>query len=488
MVGMAGGAQIEIALTALSGGHPAEAASVLAVAGAVGSPSCTVRCRMPNPSSWQDPSRQESLEGSGFQLPPSLAHSYRNAQVIGAACAASSWARARLAALDDAPQEIPQTEERVPRAIQAPTEWSSEAATPASPVVDLETEAPIRAPIEERGPSAIARVAARARSLAKPIARWLPRVSVVAVVLAVGATGRAYWLKTAAMPKTGVVVLESVPSGSQVLVDGRDIGTAPTTATLSEGPHTVEFRLRKATRTLKVAVAAGDRIVERVDWTSKPTGTLLVSAEPSGARVIVDGTVRGVTPLTIEDLTVGSHAVALESAKGSIERSVTIKAGETARLEEVIYAGWLAVFSPFDLAITEGTHPIRLDDRSQILLPPGPHEIRLENRALGFEEVRRVEVKPGEVTSLSVVPPRSALTVTATAPAEVWLDRVHVGQTPLVELPVELGTREVMVKNAAGDERRLTVTVTVKPATLNIDFSKPMSNRGQNADRRQALR
>ena len=86
-----------------------------------------------------------------------------------------------------------------------------------------------------------------------------------------------------------------------------------------------------------------------------------------------------------------------------------------------------------------------------------------------------MDVQPGGATSLSVVPPRSALTVIATAPAEVWLDRVRVGQTPLVQLPVDLGTREVVVKSAAGDERRFTVTVTVQPATFNIDFSKPMS-------------
>jgi len=278
-----------------------------------------------------------------------------------------------------------------------------------------------------------------------------------------------------APPKTGLAVLESVPPGSQIAVDGKNLGTTPVTATLSAGSHTVEFRFRKATRTLKIDVANGGRGVERVDWTRKPTGGLSVSAEPVAAKVFVDGAERGVTPLTVADLAAGVHTVVLESSKGRVQRSVTIKAGETAQLIENIFAGWLTVFAPFDLRISEGTTALRLDNTHQVMLSPGVHDLRLENRALGYQEIRRVDIQPGGSTTLSVVPPRSALTVMATTPAEVWLDRVRVGQTPLMQLPVDLGTREVMVKSAAGEERRFTVTVTVQPATFNIDFSKPMS-------------
>ena len=435
------------------------------------------------------------FEEGSFQLPQSLAQPYRHARVIAAACAAASWARARQAAWEDEPSEIA-AQAAGQRAQGAADESVSnadldrvQAATAVAPAAGKwPSEVAPTAPIKVAGPSAITRAAARARSLGAPIARWLPRIFALAALLTAGTTARAYWLKSAATPKTGVVVLESVPVGSQVVVDGKDIGTAPATATLSAGPHVVEFRLRKATRTMKFTVASGGHTVERVDWTRKPTGVLSVRAEPSGGRVLVDGTMRGVTPLTIGDLTVGSHAVAIESAKGSIQRSVTIREGETARLDEVIFAGWLSVFSPFELEITDGTRAVRLDDRHQIMLPPGPHDLRFQNRALGFEEARRVDVRPGEVTSLSIVPPRSALSVTATAPADVWLDGVRVGQTPLVQLPVELGTREVVVRNAAGDERRFTVTIAVKPTVLNVDFTKPMPDRKETGDRRRNAR
>ena len=162
----------------------------------------------------------------------------------------------------------------------------------------------------------------------------------------------------------------------------------------------------------------------------------------------------------------------LQTAKGSLRRTVTVTADQTALLTEAIYPGWLTLFSPIELEIREGTRVIRLDDRNQVLLSPGSHELQLENRALGYREVRSVELKPGETTSVSITPPPSTLAVTATLPSEVSIDGERVGETPLTNQPISLGTRNVTVRSTAGDERSFTITVTVKPVELDVDFSK----------------
>jgi hypothetical protein len=82
-------------------------------------------------------------------------------------------------------------------------------------------------------------------------------------------------------------------------------------------------------------------------------------------------------------------------------------------------------------------------------------------------------VKPGEITPISIIPSMSALTVTATQPAEVFVDGERVGETPLTNRPVNVGTREVVVKSASGGERRFTKTVTVEPVRIDVDFSTP---------------
>ena len=207
--------------------------------------------------------------------------------------------------------------------------------------------------------------------------------------------------------------------------------------------------------------------------TRKATGALRVKSSPAGAQVLIDGKPRGVTPLTLTDLIPGHHAVAIKSDAGTVDRIVTVAADETAEIDESIFPGWVAVYSPFDLTIIEGGRVLRPDDRSQVMLPPGTHEIRLVNRALAFDEVRQVDVKPGDTTVVRLTPPPSTLTVTATEAAEVWLDGARVGETPVDALSVSLGTHEVVVKRATGGERRFTITIGVNPVTLNADFNRP---------------
>ena len=145
---------------------------------------------------------------------------------------------------------------------------------------------------------------------------------------------------------------------------------------------------------------AAKRPSGRVDWTVVPTGRLTVKSEPEGARVLVDGRERGVTPLTLDDLTLGSHAVVLQSDQGSVRRTVAVTADDAALVSESIYAGWLKLFAPFELQITEGTRAFVMDEQNQVLLPPGAHQLRFENRALGYNETRAVQIEPGKTTSL----------------------------------------------------------------------------------------
>ena len=121
-----------------------------------------------------------------------------------------------------------------------------------------------------------------------------------------------------------------------------------------------------------------------------------------------------------------------------MKRSVTVKSDEPATLNENIYAGWIKVpFAPFDITIAEGTRLLRLDDRDQVMLSAGPHDIRFENRAFGFAETRHIEVQPGVTTPLSLAAPHTTLTLTTSAPAELLIDGVNVGKTPLIDYPVQ---------------------------------------------------
>jgi hypothetical protein len=206
---------------------------------------------------------------------------------------------------------------------------------------------------------------------------------------------------------------------------------------------------------------------------SRRTGTLRIDSNPTGANVIVDGRDHGITPVTLDEVAVGSHSVVLRGAAGSIRRTVMVTAGSTTEVNEAIYSGWLHVSSPIELQISEGGRALRLDDSHQVLLTPGSHEVRFENRLLGFVETRQIQIRPGDTTSVSLQPPQSKLSVTASVPSEVLVDGLPAGSTPLAEFALDVGTREVTVRNITGGERRAIVTVTVEPVHLDVDFGKP---------------
>ena len=202
----------------------------------------------------------------------------------------------------------------------------------------------------------------------------------------------------------------------------------------------------------------------------RPMGTLTVTSNPAGAQVQVDGKPRGVTPLTLKDIAPGRHEVLLKSSEGTVRRSITIAANQTETVDEQIFSGWVTVYSPFEVTVAEGRRVLRPDERNQVMLPPGVHELRLINKTLAYETVMQVDVKPGEGTNVRLTPPPSSLTVTASEPADVLVDGVRAGQTPLNAFSVPLGTHEIIVRRANGAEKRYTATIGVKPYTINADF------------------
>jgi hypothetical protein len=96
---------------------------------------------------------------------------------------------------------------------------------------------------------------------------------------------------------------------------------------------------------------------------------------------------------------------------------VAIKEGGTAEVAGSIYPGSLHVSAPFEVQITEQGRLLRLDDRNQAVMPPGPHKLRVVSAAHGLDEVRTVEVQPGKLASLQIAAP-AAPAAPAAAPAE----------------------------------------------------------------------
>jgi hypothetical protein len=202
------------------------------------------------------------------------------------------------------------------------------------------------------------------------------------------------------------------------------------------------------------------------------TGTLTVASVPEGARVLLDGTEAGKTPLRLDGIPAGRHTVTLVTDSVTVKRTVKVEAGKTHALDVPVYSGWIAIYAPIVLDIAEGNKGLGSTENGRILLPPGQHVLTVSNRALGYVSTHTVEIGAGEEARLNLTP-TGLVSVNAQPWAEVWVDGTKAGETPIANLEVPLGTREFIFRHPQHGERRITATVSAAtPTTLSVDFTK----------------
>jgi hypothetical protein len=133
----------------------------------------------------------------------------------------------------------------------------------------------------------------------------------------------------------GGMDLKSVPDGSSVTINGEYRGKTPLTINdLSPGNYAVTFS-RFGFMELTTQVTVGQGQIAEVTATLKPkTGTLAVNSTPSGARVMLDGTDAGLSPVVIPNLSADNHTVSLEKdGYTAATRQVRIIAGQANTVE-----------------------------------------------------------------------------------------------------------------------------------------------------------
>jgi len=114
---------------------------------------------------------------------------------------------------------------------------------------------------------------------------------------------------------------------------------------------------------------------------------------------------------------------------------------------------------------------IGTSDTDKIMMAAGRHDVELVNETLGYRATRSVQVPPGKVAGLSVDMPQGTININAAPWAEVWIDGRRVGETPIGNLPISIGSHEVVFRHPQLGEKRQAVSVTLNaPVRLSIDM------------------
>lgn len=250
----------------------------------------------------------------------------------------------------------------------------------------------------------------------------------------------------------GFLSVESQPSGAEVRIDGRSVGSTPLMVSLGEGTWAVElFRPGYEPWSASVTVEAGK--VRHLTTKLEPVlCTLDVTSVPSQAEVELNGVRVGLTPLTLtvkagtyvlrvrkEGFMVWSESLTVPEGLRTLSRHVVLTQAVSSVLFTTVPPGALTYLDGRLLGVT----PFRTAP-----FPDGTYTLRF--RLEGYREwISTVTVRAGRPASFQAVlqPLAGQLVVLADPPeAVVWVDSGQVGRQglPLTDIPP--GYRRVVVR------------------------------------------
>ena len=316
-------------------------------------------------------------------------------------------------------------------------------------------------------------------------------IVVLLLVAAIGYAATGYvakkWKPFDVEAASASLTIESDPAGAEVLSGGVRQGVTPLNLSVTPGEHTFELVSGTRRKSLRTLARAGAAVVHHVQFDSAPPvrtkASLSVVTEPAKLKILLDGKPLGVSPLLASDLEPGAHRVQVVGATGTFERKVDLYAGETASV--ILSAamretpagpavGWLTVNAAVPLQVVKGTDLIGTSQTARIMLPAGKHDLQLSNDTLGIAVRRTVQVTAGSTATVRVDVPSGRLNINALPWAQAWVDGKPVGETPIGNYQVSVGTHEVLFRHPDLGERRQTVVVTLKgPARVSVDMRKP---------------
>ncbi|WP_198362115.1 PEGA domain-containing protein [Thermococcus pacificus] len=136
---------------------------------------------------------------------------------------------------------------------------------------------------------------------------------------------------------SATLTINSTPSGAEVYIDGEYKGTTPLAVQLYSGTHTIKLTKQDYENyTTTITLIPGESKVLNITLT--PTfGFLTVYSDPSGAKVYVDGSYIGDTPIENYKLSTGEHTIKLVKENyADYVREITIELGKTTKIEATL--------------------------------------------------------------------------------------------------------------------------------------------------------
>jgi hypothetical protein len=141
--------------------------------------------------------------------------------------------------------------------------------------------------------------------------------------------------------------------------------------------------------------------------------------------------------------------------------------------------GFLTAFSRIPMEVYADGKRIGTTEDGQLLIASGTHQIEFVSDRFHYRAIASLTIPAGHILPYTVALPSAEVQVNTTAGAEVWIEGQRIGVAPLQPIHVPIGTREIVVRDATGAEKRQVVEVklgeavelSLTPETVTSDSS-----------------
>jgi hypothetical protein len=203
--------------------------------------------------------------------------------------------------------------------------------------------------------------------------------------------------------------------------------------------------------------------------TPMPTGSISITTTPSGAEVYLDNSdsSKGITPITLEDVTVGHHKVKVikEGYRSETRSNIYLGAGITKELDITLEPITGSIF----VSSTPSGASVYLDDVDMNKITPcmlsevvvGQHTIKLTKSDF-FDTITTVSVSVGETLHLHEnLAGYGSLNISSDpSGAKVYLDGSHTGETPQ-NISTVVGNHTIKLTKSDYDDEIKNVSLSV---------------------------
>ncbi len=255
----------------------------------------------------------------------------------------------------------------------------------------------------------------------------------------------------------GMLTIETTPPHADVFVDRVNRAQTPAELSLRPGPHLVTLRCegcRPEHRTVTIDDGGRTSLNARL---APVTGILVVTSEPPGADLAIDGVSYGKTPALVTTLPLGSYRADLTLAgyKPKVveiamkdRTPVKATASLTSDSATLAIACDLPAVSISLNGVPHGTAPCTIER-----IPAG--EVELSATARGYRPfTQKMLLGEGETRTVTLqleVQPASLRIVSIPDEARVYVDNDFRGMTPLDIPALEAGTHRIRVEREGFD-------------------------------------